>query len=53
MRAGKFFDKESKDVRKQMAVHCTVNNATTNQRRNQQKWAVVVAAIATAATTAT
>ncbi len=46
--ACKFSDKESKDVGKQMAVHCADSNATTNQQRDQQKWAVVVAAIVTA-----
>jgi hypothetical protein len=53
MRACKFSDKESKDTRKQMAVHHTDSNATPNQRRNQQKWVVVVAAIVTATAVAT
>jgi hypothetical protein len=48
MRACKFSDKESKDARKQMAVHRADSNATTNQLRDQQKWVVVVAAIVTA-----
>jgi hypothetical protein len=56
MRACKFSDKESKDAGKQMVVHLADSNATTNQRRDQQKWAVVVAVIViatAAATTAT
>jgi hypothetical protein len=53
MRACRFSDKESKDARKQMAVHRADSNATTNQRRDQQKWAVVVAAIVTATAAAT
>ena len=48
MRACKFSDKESKDARKQMAVHRADSNAITNQRRDQQKWVVVVEAIVTA-----
>ncbi len=48
MRVCRFSDKESKDARKQMAVHRADSNTTTNQRRDQQKWAVVVAAIVTA-----
>ena len=43
MRACKFSDKESDDARKQMAVHRTDNNTTTNQLSDQQKWVVVVA----------
>jgi hypothetical protein len=39
MRACEFSDKESKDARKQMAVHRADSNATTNQQRDQQKWA--------------
>ncbi len=53
MRVYKFSDKESKDARKQMAVHRTDSNATSNQRRDQQKWVVVVAGIATATAAAT
>jgi hypothetical protein len=53
MRACKFSDKESKDARKQMAVHRTDSNATTNQQRDQQKWVVVVVAIVTATAAAT
>ena len=53
MRACKFSDKESQDARKQMTVHRADNNATTNQQRDQQKWAVLVAAIATATAVAT
>ncbi len=53
MRACKFSDKGSTDARKQMAVHRADNNATTNQQRDQQKWAVVVAAIATVMAAAT
>ena len=53
MRACKFSDIESKDTRKQMAVHCADSNAITNQRRDQQKWVVVVAAIVTATAVAT
>ena len=53
MRACKFSDKESKDARKQMAVHRADSNTTTNQQRDQQKLAVVVAAIVTAAAAAT
>jgi hypothetical protein len=53
MRACKFSDKESKDTRKQMAVHRADSNATTNQRRDQQKWAVMVAVIVTATAAAT
>ena len=48
MWACKFSDKQSMDPRKQMAVHHADINATTNQQRDQQKWAVVVVAIATA-----
>ncbi len=48
MGACRFSDKESKDAGKQMAVHRADSNATTNQQRDQQKWAVVVAAIVTA-----
>ena len=53
MRACKFSDKESKDARKQMAVHRADSNATTNQQRDQQKWVVVVTAIVTATAVAT
>ncbi len=53
MQACKFSDKESKDARKQMAVHRADSNATTNQRRDQQKWVVVVAAIMTVTAVAT
>ncbi len=53
MGACNFSDKESKDARKQMAVHCADNNATINQQRDQQKWVVVVAAIVTAMAGAT
>ncbi len=53
MRACKFSDKESKDARKQMAVHRADSNATTNQQRDQQKWVVVAAAIVTATAAAT
>ncbi len=53
MRALNFSDKESKDARKQMAVHRADSNATTNQQRDQKKWVVVVAAIVTATTAAT
>jgi hypothetical protein len=53
MRACKFSDKESKDARKQMAVHRADSNTTTNQQRDQQKLAVVVAVIVTAAAAAT
>ena len=48
IRACKFSDKQSKDTRKQLAVHHADNNTTTNQQRDQQKWAVVVVAIVTA-----
>ncbi len=53
MRVCKFSNKESKDAGKQMAVHRADINATTNQQRDQQKWAVVVAAIVTATAVAT
>ncbi len=53
MRACKFSDKESKDAGKQMAVHRVDSNATINQRRDQQKWAVAAAAIVTAMAVAT
>jgi hypothetical protein len=49
----KFSDKESKDARKQMAVHNADSNTTTNQQRDQQKLAVVVTAIVTAAAATT
>ena len=54
MWACKFSDKPSMDARKQMAFHrADIKNATTNQQRDQQKWAVVVVAIATATAVAT
>ena len=53
MRACKFFNKQSMDARKQMAVHRADINATINQQRNQQKWVVVVVEIATATAAAT
>jgi hypothetical protein len=48
MWACKFSDKQSKDTRKQMAIHHADNNTATNQQRDQQKWAVVVVEISTA-----
>ena len=48
MWACKFSDKQSTDARKQIAVHHPDIKGTTNQQRDQQKWAVVVVAIATA-----
>ncbi len=53
MQACRFSDKESKDAGKQMAVHRSDSKATTNQQRDQQKWALVVAAIVTATAAAT
>jgi hypothetical protein len=53
MRVCKFSDKESKDARKQMAVHRADSNTTTNLQRDQQKLAVVVTAIVTAVAAAT